>query len=98
LSGGVSIAPKYAKDFLRLLKLVRPEDLHSVWQDHRKPNMPESFAQAARELCRLTELRRDLLLSPVYSTDVNAICERCSETAKLHLADPAQVLALLGYC
>jgi hypothetical protein len=98
LADSVSVAPKYAGDFLRLVKLVRPEELQSIWEDHRKANMPESFAEAARELCSLIELRGDLLSIPVYSTDVNATCERCHETAKLHLADPAQVLALLGYC
>jgi hypothetical protein len=98
LAENIPVAPKYARDFLRLLKLVRPEELESVWQDHRKPHMPASFAEVAGVLVRLIELRPELLRSTAYSTDVNAICDRCTGTAAFRLAHPAQVLALLGYC
>jgi hypothetical protein len=98
LAENVPIAPKYAQDFLRLLKLVQPEELESVWQDHRKPHMPASFVEVARELIRLVELRKDLLKSTVYSTDVDAICARCQDTAALRLAHREKVLSLLGYC
>jgi hypothetical protein len=98
LAENVPLAPKYARDFLGLLKLVQPEELESVWQDHRKPHMPASFVEVAATLIRLVEARTDLLKSIVYSTDVNAVCARCHDTAALRLAPPAKVLSLLGYC
>jgi len=98
LADNVPLAAKCARDFLRLLKLARPQELELVWQDHRKPPMPSRFAEAVRELVPLIESRSDLLLNLTYSTDVDAVCERCKETAALRPAHPAEVLALLGYC
>jgi len=98
LADYVPLVAKYARDFLRLLKLAQPHELELAWQDHRKPHMPSSFAEAAGELVRLVESRSNLLVNLVYSTNVDAICERCKETPSLHPAHPAQVLALLGYC
>jgi len=69
-----------------------------AWQEHRKPNSPESFAETVRELRQLILSRANLLVSPQYSTDVNAVCERCRDTASLQLADPGRILSLLGYC
>jgi hypothetical protein len=92
------VAPKYVRDFLRLLALSSTEDIESAWQDHRQSHRPVGFSKAAMEIRRLIAERAELLVSPVYSTDVNAICERCCDSRALPLADPRQVLAILGYC
>jgi hypothetical protein len=98
LSGNALVSPKYVKDFLRLLELVETHSVEAVWQEHRKPHSLESFAETARELHRLVASRSDLLIVPTYSTDVNASCERCRDTAALRLANPGRILSLLGYC
>jgi hypothetical protein len=92
------VAPKYARDFLRLLALSTVEGVEPAWQDHRQAHRPESFSTVVKEIRRLIADRRDLLVSPAYSTDVNAICERCRDSRALPLADPRRVLAILGYC
>jgi len=92
------VAPKYARDFLRLLDLSTPEDVESAWQDHRQAHRPESFAGVAAEIRRLVAVRPELLVDPVYSTDVHEICSRCVKTFALPLADAQQILNTLGYC
>jgi hypothetical protein len=98
LAGNVCVAPKYARDFLRQLEAVKARDVEMVWPEHRKAHSPESFADAAEEIRRLITARSALIVSPVYCTDVTARCERCRATPALALADPNQILALLGYC
>jgi hypothetical protein len=92
------VAPKYVRDFLRLLSFSVVEDIQSAWQDHRQSHRPEGFSEVAAEIGRLIAKRPELLVTPVYSTDVNAICERCCDSRGLPLADPSQILAILGYC
>ncbi len=98
LSENLAIAQKYARDFLRLLEIVKTDEVEAAWKEHRKPHAPENFADVAIELRRLIESRPDLLVTPTYSLDVNAVCERCEDTAALRLADPERILSLLGYC
>ena len=98
LAANVPVAPKYARDFLRLLDIVSTDQVEAAWQEHRKPNSPERFQGAANEIRRLVSTRPDLLISPVYSTDVNAICERCRNSVALPLVDAGRMLGLLGYC
>lgn len=92
------VAPKYAQDFLRLLEIVTTDEIEDVWREHRRPLMPESFAEAARELQRNIPLRDDLLIAVDYSTDVNEVCLRCEQTEALRLADASQIFSILGYC
>lgn len=98
------LAPKYAWDFLRLLKFVSTEEVESVWQEHRKPHRleetkcPATFAETVQEVCRLINTRSDLLVPPTYSTNVKEVCQRCHETARFRLADAGHILSLLGYC
>jgi len=33
---GRPVAPKYARDFLRPIMLVRTDDVERIWQEHRK--------------------------------------------------------------
>lgn len=98
LAGGVPTPAKHAVDFLRLLDLVDPVDVEAAWQDQRKPQQPTSFEEAADLLQQLIPSRRYLLINPVYSRDVTAICGRCATTGDLRLADPSVMLTLLGYC
>jgi hypothetical protein len=98
LSANVPIAPKYAKDFLRLLAIVKTDAVEVAWKEHKKPHAPKSFSDAAIELRRLIESRPDLLVTPAHSLDVKALCERCRGTEVLPLADPEQIVSLLGYC
>ena len=95
---GERVAPKYARDFLRMLDLAEGEYIDEVWQDHRKPTDPLSFAEAAGLLREAIAQRAELLIAPVYSTDIDEVCPRCESTASFQLANAGQVLALLGYC
>jgi hypothetical protein len=95
---GQKLAPKYARDFLRMLDFARPWHIENVWQEHRKPDDPKSFGEAAASLREAIVERTDLLTPPVYSTDVDEVCPRCESTAAFRLADARQVFGLLGYC
>ena len=95
---GKPVAPKYARDFLRLVDLVPTGEVECVWQEHRKPEYPESFAETVLRLRRAIASRPELLVSPIYSTDVEEACPRCRDVESFPLADPRRVLAILGYC
>lgn len=95
---GKPIAPKYARDFLRLLKLVTIDDIECIWQEHRKPHNPGSFAETALELRKVITLRKDLLVPPTYSTNIHEVCRRCHGSGTFPVADPRQILSILGYC
>jgi hypothetical protein len=95
---GQTIAPKYARDFLRMLGVVNPGHIENIWQEHRKRDTPESFGEAVTSLRKAIAERTDLLIPPVYSTDVDEVCPRCESTPGFRLADARQVLGLLGYC
>ncbi|MGD0369717.1 MAG: hypothetical protein ABSA94_19870 [Acidobacteriaceae bacterium] len=99
---GKPLAPKYARDFLRLLALI-PENqftgsIDAIWQEHRKPHFAGAFAEAAQQIRRAIEARPDLLIPPSYSTDIHEVCERCQATPAFPLTPPSQILAHLGYC
>jgi hypothetical protein len=98
LAAGVPVAPKYARDFLRLLTIVSTDQVDAAWQEHRKSHSPERFQDAANEIRGLVATRPDLLVSPAYLTDVSVICERCRGSAALPLVDAGRMLELLGYC
>jgi len=95
---GKRVAAKYARDFLRLVELVATNEMEKIWQEHRKPQSPESFAATVGELRRLIGLRSDLLVGPTYSTDADEVCPRCHETETLRLADAREIVSHLGYC
>lgn len=97
LVGGNQVSPKYARDFLRMLELVNMDEVETVWLEHRKPHSPEGFAEAVRELRRTIELRQNLLVPPIYSTDTQA-CARCHSDTAFPLADTGRIVELLGYC
>lgn len=78
LVGGKTVAPKYARDFQCMLDGTTTDEVEAVWQEHRKPHSPEGFAETARELRRVIEIRKDLLVPTVYSKDTLAACSRCT--------------------
>jgi hypothetical protein len=98
LAAGAPMPAKHARDFLRLLTLVEPSRVERAWQDQRKPDHPESFAEAAELLRWLIATRRDLQIVPVYSQDARAVCPRCEGSEAFPLADGERILSLLGYC
>ncbi len=95
---GERLAPKFARDFLRLAAVIKPDRVEPVWREHRKFDDPTTFVNTLALVREALATRTDLLVQPVYSTDVNEACNRCEGTAAFALADPSQVLALLGYC
>jgi len=98
LSRGQKVAPKYARDLLRMLDFANHRRIENVWQEHRKPNDPNSFRDAAAAVRKAIMARNDLLTPPVYSTDVDEVCPRCDCTTAFPLGDATRVLGLLGYC
>jgi hypothetical protein len=98
LRAGEQMPAKHARDFLRVLPLADRDEVEPAWQEHRKPNHPRSFVDAANLLQDLIGARRDLQIVPVYSQDVSATCSRCKPTQAFPLADATRVLSLLGYC
>jgi hypothetical protein len=95
---GEALAPKFARDFLRMVDVAPSASIESVWREHRKAGDPERFAEAVGLLRTAIATRSDLLVQPVYSTDVDEVCPRCESTASFPLADARHVFALLGYC
>jgi hypothetical protein len=98
LMEGKQVAPKYARDFLRLLEFVAVDQMEDIWQEHRKPQSPENFAATIQQLRRVIGLRSDLLVGPTYSTDPDEVCPRCRKTDAFRLADARQIMLHLGYC
>jgi hypothetical protein len=95
---GRPVAPKYARDFLRLIELVTTDEVECIWQEHRKPHSPESFAETALQLRQVIASRSELLIPPTYSTNVYEVCLRCRCAEAFPLTDPRQILSILGYC
>jgi hypothetical protein len=92
------VAPKYARDFLRLMEYVETEEIEPIWREHRKPNCLERFADTAQQLRTVIESRSDLLIPPTYSTDANEVCKRCLRAEAFPLTDRHRILSILGYC
>ena len=57
---GNCVAPKFARDFLRMIDLVAPDALEGIWQEHRKPQQPKSFSQTIMQLRKAIATRTDL--------------------------------------
>lgn len=98
---GQSIAPKFARNFLRMADLVSPsefQEIQTIWLEHRKPQSPQAFEEALLRIREEIAKRPDLLVQPTYSTDPNEICERCMNVKEFPLADPTRILSILSYC
>jgi hypothetical protein len=98
LAVGTPMPAKHARDFLRLLPFADMAAMDSVWQEHRKPNHPPTFAEAAELLAELIPHRSDPQIAVQYSQDVDRQCGRYEATAEFPMAGAEQVFSLLGYC
>jgi hypothetical protein len=98
LMEGKPVAPKFARDFLRMLEFVTTEEIEPSWREHRKPQSPASFEETTWQLRHGIASRQDLLIPPTYSTNADEICQRCRATDAFPLTDARQVLSILGYC
>jgi len=78
--------------------LIEPEQIESVWPEHRKPKHPEMYADAASLITNLVVAHPELPVSPTYSQNVEELCPRCVSTSSFNLAPPSLMLSLLGYC
>jgi hypothetical protein len=95
---GRPVDSKYARDFLRLIELVKADEVEQIRQEHRKSQSPESFAETALQLRRTIVSRSDPLIPPTYSTYAEEGCPRCRGAGAFPLCDPRQILSILGYC
>jgi len=92
------VDPKYARDFLRMLALVKSEEIEEVWEEHRKPECPEDFRETVTELRGAIALKPELLAPVTRLIDTSAVCARCQGTEAFRLAEASQVFSILGYC
>lgn len=92
------VAPKYVQDFLRLIRFASLREVEAVWQEQRDERSPATFTEAVEGIERLVEARSHLLVEPSYSTDIDAVCERCVGDEAFPLADARLILTILGYC
>jgi hypothetical protein len=95
---GHFLAPKYARDFLRMIDRVTTDELQSIWQEHRKPQHLKSFRETVLRLEVAIKKHPDLLVSPTYSSDIREVCQRCENAEDFPLSDASQIFAILGYC
>lgn len=98
LADGATLPAKHAQAFLRLLPMISSAEMEPVWREHRKPDHPKSFAEAARLLHRLIASRKDLQVVTEYSRNIRTACPLCDQTEGFPLAQPSRILSLLGYC
>ena len=97
LDSHIPVAEKHARDYVRISEGVPPANLEAAWEDHRKPEHPGLFREADKLVRRLISARTQLLIRPQYSICTHDVCPRCVPDAAFPLADPAQVLSVLGY-
>lgn len=97
LEQGREVARKHAEDFEWLSEFACPERVEIAWQDHRKTDDPSSFKEARARISKLVESSSGLLVVPVYSQDLDAICLRCQELGAWRLASGEAVMSILGY-
>jgi hypothetical protein len=50
LAVGTEVAPKFARDFLRLASAIGEEEMDAVWKEHRKAGSLERFAETVERL------------------------------------------------
>jgi hypothetical protein len=98
LASDVAVPRKHAEHFLRLAPATNPDLVEIAWREHRKHDSPATFREAAELVRGLIQSRADLLVTPEYSQDVNAICEHCEDVAPFRRTSPQTILPILGYC
>jgi hypothetical protein len=98
LAEGILVAPKYAHDLIRMLKLLNPDAAEPAWLDHRRPQHPAVFREACGIALELIETRPHLLVVPEYSKNTAEPCPRCVSSDRFRVLDPALMLSTMGYC
>jgi hypothetical protein len=98
LEGGQEVPRKHATDFERLVDMVDLDQIEIAWRDHRKNGQPATFAGAAVRIGCLIHSRRELLVVPRYSQNINAVCPKCEDCGKFRSASAATIQSILGYC
>ena len=95
LGRGLEIDRKYVASFRRLQRRGEPAKLDRAWRDHRQ-DFAGSIAQATEEAQGLIVRRPELLVDEHYGPQSEP-CVRCAAFGTFRLADPDDVLAILGY-
>ncbi len=98
LDVNIPVPEKHARDYVRISEGVPPANLEAAWEDHRKLDHPCAFREADQLVRKLISTREKLLITPEYSTNTRDVCPRCVPNAPFLLADPAEILSVLGYC
>ena len=98
LNLNIPVPAKHARDYMRVSQGVPPAIVETAWADHRKPEHPLEFSKTDALVRKLVSTRKKPLITPQYSTEVNDVCPRCVADRRFPLADPAEILSVLGYC
>jgi hypothetical protein len=98
LAEGILVAPKYADDLIRMLRLRNPDAAESAWLDHRLTQHPTVFREACGSALELIETRPHLLVAPEYSKNTAEPCPRCVSSDQFRVVAPALMLSIMGYC
>jgi len=98
LAVNIPVPEKHARDYIRISEGVPPASIEVAWEDHRKPGHPRAFREADQLVRNLIFTRDRLLITAQFSTDTRDVCQRCVRKTPFPLADPAEVLSVLGYC
>jgi hypothetical protein len=97
LECGHKVARKHAETFQWLAEFADPERVENVWQDHRRTSDPASFQEVRERILNLVHSHPELLVTPEYSHNADAICLRCEEAGAWRLASGRAVMSILGY-
>jgi hypothetical protein len=95
---GEPVPAKHARDLLQLRQFVDPEQVERIWADYRRSWHPITYEQASSLTLELSRSRANLLIDPVYSSDVSAVCPSCHEIGPFRLAPRQTIRSVLGYC
>ncbi|SCB38897.1 hypothetical protein [Rhizobium hainanense] len=97
-SRGDAVPHKCADDHARASQVVDMKLVEKAWQDQRREIDPLTYAEASVQI--VEALKRDTgeLVKPTYSTDTDAVCRHCYDTANFTVASPKSILSILGYC
>lgn len=97
-SRGDTVAPKCADDYARAKQIVDMRLVEKAWQDQRRDIDPLTYAEASVQIANALKRDTGKLVIPTYSTDTDAICRHCYNTANFTVASPKSILSILGYC
>lgn len=97
-SRGESVPPKCADDHARAIQVVDMKLVGKAWRDQRREIDPLTYAEASVQIVEALKRDTGKLVKPTYSTDTDAVCCHCYNTANFMVASPKSILPILGYC